>query len=282
MKKVAIIILNYRSSPITKKCIESLNKYETYPFTIFLVNNDPEINITKKYFTSKNMQIINTKKNLGFAKGVNRGITKALKHEYEYIFLLNNDATLKGPVLSRLSQTLIAQPAGIVAPALLFYKGKQKLFDLGGKINPILLRTTHTEVKKITSKVPLQVQYVTGGAMFIKNEVFTKIGIFDERFFLYYEDADFCLRAKKAGFSIFVDPTVTIYHSLSSTIGKGSFLATYNLVKGAILFGRKYAQSPLIRITNTLFVLFQSALFFIKFPHGRKAVLQALREYLVI
>jgi len=134
--KVFIIILHYGSLNITKECIGSILKNETYPFQIILVNNDPSLMLSKKYFSSSKVIIINSGKNLGFAGGVNVGIRIAQKGNAEYIFLLNNDTQIQKPILEKLLSTFLNnENIGIVAPSISFIKNDQKVFDLGGKLN---------------------------------------------------------------------------------------------------------------------------------------------------
>src|SRR5579872_3405430 len=197
--KVFIVILHFGDVAVTKKCIESLYAHETYPFSLIVVDNTGE-KIPKRQFNRKNVTLITNKKNLGFAGGVNGGIAYALSKKAEAIYLLNNDTIIKKPILKMLLQTLQEKTVGIVGPSLRFKKDKQTLFDIGGKINHLFLRTSHQEVKKIKDTTPRVVEYISGCCMVIKKQVFTDAGFFDEKFFLYYEDADFCLRAGKKGY----------------------------------------------------------------------------------
>jgi len=108
---------------------------------------------------------------------------------------------------------LLENPADIVGPVIKFRRQERWIYDFGGKINWWLGRNKHIEnyELRITN---YELDYVSGCAMLVWRRVFEKIGLFDERYFLYFEDADFCLRAKKAGFKIAVEPKSTIIHHL--------------------------------------------------------------------
>ena len=273
--KVAVIILHFGSLETTQTCIASLYKSEKTPFSLIVINNMPEIFLPKN-FTKRKITVINNKKNLGFAGGVNVGIRHALKERADAVLLLNNDTIIKKPFLKQLMNRLSSEEVGIVGPAIRFMKNGQKTFDVGGKINKLFWRTTHNEVLHLTSKEPRYVTYVSGCCMLIKKEVFKKIGLFDDNFFLYYEDADFCLRAKKSGFAITLVPSVVIDHLLSKSAGKMSSVAIRHLLKSAIYFGRKYATTPLQKAANRLFLLVQALLFLRANPKAALAITQAL------
>lgn len=273
--KITIIILHYGIVKVTQKCIKSLLAHETYPFSLLVVNNTGE-KLKKKQFTSKKMTLINTKKNLGFAGGVNVGIAYALSKKADAVCLLNNDTIITKPFLQSLEKVIEGKNVGIVGPSLHFIKNTTSLFDIGGKINNLFLRTSHKEVKKITDTTPKIVEYISGCCMLIKKQIFTSVGFFDEKFFLYYEDADFCLRAKEKGYLTKIVPSVVINHSLSKSAGNMSELAIYHLLRSAILFGNRYAKDPIQKIANRLFILFQSALFFKANPGAASSIARAL------
>ena len=90
--------------------------------------------------------------------------------------------------------------------------------------------------------------------MMIKKDVFKKVGFFDASFFLYYEDADFCLRAKEKGFLTKVNPAFVMYHSLSASVGKMSKLAIYHLLRSGIYFGKKHAKNSLQKVAHKFFI----------------------------
>ena len=147
----------------------------------------------------------NDKVNRGFAKAVNLGIKKALAKKAEAILLLNPDLKITAEQILALSKTA----EDIVGPVLTFDRQGKRIYDFGGRVNFVLGRTTHLE--NIAGKI----DYVSGACMLIKKRVFEKIGLFDQRFFMYLEDVDFCLRAKKAGFTIAINTSVVVEHQIS-------------------------------------------------------------------
>jgi len=228
--KLAIIILNYNGLPYILDCFNSLsriNKPKNLQIEAWLIDNgsvDKSLCQIKKNFPW--VRVFENRKNLGFAKGNNVGLKKALKEKFNYILLLNPDTIVRPDFLTPLIKLLRKDWAtGIAAPVLKDNKG----LALGAKFNPFLGRTKHLRLDiKTGSLCPLEQEIVSGCAMLVRREVLEKIGLLDERFFLYFEDADFCLRARQAGFKIYVHPQSVVEHKISLSL-KGWQKIKYNL-----------------------------------------------------
>lgn len=149
--------------------------------------------------------IDNNKINRGFAKAANLGIKKALAKGADKILLINPDVKITKEQILKLAESGV----DIVSPVLKFDRNGGKVLDYGGKVNFVLGRTSHNENKTGI------IHFVSGACMLISSAVFQKIGLFDENFFMYFEDVDFCLRAKLAGFKIAVDSDVVVEHAIS-------------------------------------------------------------------
>jgi GT2 family glycosyltransferase len=181
-------------------------------------------------------KIINTDRNRGYAGGVNIGITEALKEKKtDYVLILNNDTILPENLFTK----LLKDDHDIVAPVIKFkYRGDWR-FDYGGRIDKWFGRTKHIEKNKLISKKPdndgEDIDYVSGCCMLVSRRVFERIGLYDSKFFFYFEDVDFCIRASNAGFRIEVLTDTTVFHKLSSAIGRWSDKAIlYNLTGNAL------------------------------------------------
>src|SRR5260370_1277201 len=146
--KISIVILHFGNLKTTQLCIQSLYRVEAYPFSLIVVNNTNE-SYTSKDFSRKRIAVINNRKNLGFAGGVNVGIRFAIKQKADFVCLLNNDTLIKKPILSPMLLVLKDEKVGIVGPAIEFKKNNKKLFDVGGKMHTPFFRTSHDEVEKL-------------------------------------------------------------------------------------------------------------------------------------
>lgn len=240
MNRIWVVIVNYNSAKYTQSCLKDLFKQRTKNKIIPLViNNSPTNdlkNIRKKY--SKKVNFISLKKNLGFAKAVNKGIRIALYKKATHILLLNPDVSFPANLIDE----LVKNKEDIVAPLLKFAKGKKTFFDFGGLINWTWGRTHHLESTKRSGVKNTSPDFYTGCCLLIKKEVFGKIGFFDERFFMYFEDVDFCLRAKKAGFKLKQDTAVELIHFLKHDY-ENSFFTKYQILRSNLLFILKYQQN---------------------------------------
>ncbi len=236
--KVFIIILNYNGGKTVLRCLKSVFVSDYPNFELVMVDNnssDGSFELAKNYFTKAHF--IKNEENLGFAAGNNIGIRFALEKMADYIFLLNNDAVVFKNTLSELiksAQRETSKKIGIFSPVI--FKGNSKdIWFAGGKINWLKMRAEH--IIKTTNYELRTVNYITGCAMLIKKNVFKKTGLLDENFFLYYEDADFCLRSKKNGFKSAVVTGAKANHQEKSEENKKN--KTYWLVVSGIYFFRK-------------------------------------------
>jgi len=219
MKSIHVIILNWNGEDDTIECINSLIKQVGVKLNIIVIDNGSKEQSIKKI---KNkfpyLKIIENKKNLGFSGGMNIGIKVALRNEAEYILLINND-TVAEPNLVKNLLANIQGDIGIAGPIIYYYQDPNRIWSVGGKIHPIFTELfIKLEKEKQIPKKPEKRDFITGCAMLIKREVFEKVGVFDERFNpAYYEDLDFCLRVKKAGYKIIVDPNSILWHKVSQS-----------------------------------------------------------------
>lgn len=177
---------------------------------------------------------IKNSENVGFARGMNVGIRFALDHGAEYIWLVNPDTTVAPDTLDTLISLMSRHPhVGMVSP-LITTPSHRHLWFAGGTIDWLRLRGVHTKAR--SRHIPYETGFLSGCAPLIRKTVFQKIGLFDERFFLYYEDADLSLRARRAGFRLVVHPRAPIIHSEESRKNLGK---TYWLVRSGLFFFKK-------------------------------------------
>ena len=201
---------------------------------------------------------VNDTENVGYGDGINRIIQKHLP-AYDYFLILNPDIEIKKGFLSELLKAFTQKKfLGIVGPKILDEKGN--IWSLGGELEKNrysggLLgygRKDHKE-KGLAS-----VDFVSGTAMLVRKEVFEKIGLFAKDYFLYYEDVDFCLRTREAGWDCIINPEAEIIHFASSTTGKDSPLMQYYLSRNHLLLVERFAPirvklRELVRLPKTLY-----------------------------
>ena len=222
--KIWTIIVNYRAENTLGKCLASLRTEK-----VIVVNNSKLQLKTQKDKTK--IKVIQNKRNVGFAKAVNQGMREAINQGAEAVFLLNPDARIISGSLS----DLLKEKAEIVGAVIEDKSG----WDYGGAVDWQWGRTEHRKATRRQSDKATKIDFVSGCAMLIKKAVWKKIGFLDERFFLYYEDVDYCLRAQQAGFKIGLCPQVKVFHQLKK-VEERPWRQNWQLIKSRWLFLRKY------------------------------------------
>lgn len=245
---VSIIIVNWNKRENTIQCLSSLRNI-TYPnFKIVVVDNgstDGSQKAIKENFPE--IELIENKENLGFCIANNIAIKKELKEKPNYILLLNNDTVVEDlnflDILVNYADK--KKGIGIVGPKIYYYKTNIIQFG-GGKINNFIGFAIHmykgVNERNFKIKSPYEVDYVSGACLLIKRDVIEKIGLLDPIYFAYYEETDWCFRAKKAGYKVLLIPETDIWHKkypAKSKFEKLSYKKAYLLARNAVIFGRK-------------------------------------------
>lgn len=248
--KLFILILNYNRPQDTLSCIKSLKKSHLPAQTqIIILNNGP----TRPGLVG--IKTINNHANLGFAAGNNPGIKYALKHQASHIMIVNPDVQVPRhfaiPLLAHFKKD---KKLGLIAPVHR-HRQKNKLFyGLGGQVDWKTGKCTHQNTNKINFSQLKYCQFVSFACVLIKKQVFEKAGYLDERYFMYLEDVDFCLTAKKAGFKVALDPKVIIDHKTSSSFSDPRQKLKYSFVSQLKLINKWLPLSK--RIQPILYTLF--------------------------
>ncbi len=242
MEKVAVVILNFKVAGYTLKAVESVLKSTHKSIEIIVVDNNSKDDIKTRLEKYPKVKFIQSGDNLGYAGGNNVGINAALKTDAEYIFILNPDATVTEETISMLLKGMKEHQADVANPKIYFADSNNLWF--GGKVfdkaNVLSSHQGVNEKDKGQYDKPTKLEDVTGAALMVKRQVFEKIGLFDEKFFMYYEDLDFATRTLKAGFKIMYLPKAIVYHANAKSAGLGSPLQDYFITRNRMLYGRKY------------------------------------------
>jgi GT2 family glycosyltransferase len=225
--KIFVILLNWNGKKDTIECLASLEKIESPSFyTVVVDNGSTDGSIAAIRSAYPKVPITETKENLGFAGGNNVAIEWALEKGADWIFLLNNDTVVDPSVLKELLKASSEEPKPKVLGAKIYrYSDPTRIDHLGGRWNPQLAEFeslgSGTLDDGISYNKMEKVDYACGAALFIHRSVFEKIGLLEPRFFLFWEETDFCMRAKRAGFDTWTAPQAKIWHKVSSSFTGG-------------------------------------------------------------
>ncbi len=266
--KISVIVVNWNRKNDTLETLHSIREHEPGDFTLetIVVDNgsdDGSKEAIKKFSQTSGRdgfsvaQIVN-KENLGFCEANNAGIKLALNRGTDYLVLLNNDTVIDKnifknfmSVAGRNKKIGAISPKIYFAPGFEFHKERYAKTDLGKVIWAAggdidwnnVYATNHgvDEIDKGQFDQSREIAFGTGACLFLPAEVIKRVGFLDEKLFAYFEDADLCLRIKKAGWKILYSPKAYLWHKVSQTSGIGSEQNDYFITRNRMLFGLKYA-----------------------------------------
>ena len=256
---IDIIIVNYQSTACLLKCIESIYTHiGNIPISIYVQDNasDDNPDIIKKQFPK--VHFSRNLRNIGFAAAVNNALKISKK---PYAVLLNPDTIIKDNFFNSVLEYMEMHPdVGILGPKIFDDDGTVQgsarsfptpLTSLFGRKSPLTRifpnnSITASNILTINSdgKSPIEVDWVSGACMVIRRDAVDKVGLLDERFFMYWEDADWCKRMKAGGWKVVYFPKAEISHSVGKSSNSRPLLSICNFHISSYLLFSKYAQRP--------------------------------------
>ena len=252
-QKVSIIIINYNGADDTLECLDSLSKIDYPDYEIILVDNassDASFTLNEVHKNFPAVKILAFPRNFGFAGGNNAGIKDALDGGARYALLLNNDTTVASDFLSQMVKAAKSdRNIGIVGAKIYYFAEKNRIW-YNGSIFSWINGGRHIQDDAIDEnpgdKEIRNTEYVTGCALLIKKEVVEKIGLLCEDFFMYYEDIEWSLRARGAGYKTVVAPAAHIWHKVSRSASKmGAPVIHYYNIRNTLILTKAHAPAPI-------------------------------------
>jgi GT2 family glycosyltransferase len=249
---VFIVVLNRHGRDYTLECLRSLEavSYSNW-FAIVIDNGCRDFSAAELAERFPRSHYLRTERNLGFTGGVNLGIQHAMALGAEYVFLLNNDTRVDPDAITQLIRVARSDPSiGIVGAKLLQLDAPDHLESAGvrvdvawGRVYQIGFGERDAGQYDSTADV-----VVSGAAMLLSRAACDRLGDFDERYFLYLEDIDFCLRARRAGFRVVLAPRARVYHKGKGvSAGGNSPLILYYTTRNHLMLMRTYGDGGRLR-----------------------------------
>jgi GT2 family glycosyltransferase len=282
MKEIAIAVVNYGNPKDTLELIDSFSKFwKEDNFDLYITDNfsndqnfeflieslQAEESESSDIYTFAKGFIIRNPANSGFAAGTNLSIRIAIgKDEYQYYWILNNDTLIMEDTELAVSRALTSGLKGIIGSTII-YLDSNRIQCLGGAtFKEILLVGSHVgeglTVEESQKIHPIEkIDYISGAFMLVHREVIEKVGLLEERFFLYFEEIDYCRRASLSGYKLKWDREIKIIHKEGSSINgsrygrKKSYISEYHSMRSSIIFVLKWHKKDyFFRIAARLFL----------------------------
>jgi GT2 family glycosyltransferase len=240
--RIAIILVNWNAAQYTIECLASLQKLDYPNFETILIDNgsvDHSPTIIRQAFPG--IMLLEMGENLGFVEGNNVGIREAQRRGAELVLLLNNDTEVDPDCLSRMVDVIQSDTKiGIVGPTIYYHSLPDTIWSAGGEI---IWRAGLTRMMNLGEKdygqlgtQPRKVDFVTGCALLIKMTAIQEAGLLDQRFFAYFEEAEWCVRVNRAGYQIMHIPDAKIWHKISLEAREASPMVHYYMIRNRLLF----------------------------------------------
>lgn len=250
--KLAIITVNYNNYPVTEELLDSLKIQDDRNFRVYLV----DVSTKRRTLSYPSYVTTLTRPNKGYSYGVNEGTKQAIRDGYSLLVEINNDTEVAKDFVSAVKKSLIHHPDSIIGPKIYYYPGYEYhptakkslgkiLWFAGGKIDWKNVFTKHRGVDEVDTgqyNTAQKTSFLSGCCIAYTAQAFQMIGDWDESYFMYYEDADWSMRARAKGVSCIYDPSIVIWHKNGqSTGGSGSTFHTKYQERNRFKFGLKYA-----------------------------------------
>jgi GT2 family glycosyltransferase len=243
---VAIVVLNWNGRDLTLDCLQSLAGLDypglVVPIVVDNGSSDGSAGAVKAHFPD--VTLIELDENLGYAEGNNVGVRHAMEQDIDYVCVLNNDTKLDPACLRELvAEAESAPDIGMVGPKMYFEEPRDMVFAAGsyvdwdrGRLVQRGIWQRECEVGPIYHDRATDVDFIIGCCVLIKRVVIETVGLLDARYYLNFEDVDWCIRARTASFRVRYTPRAILWHRVSASLGLASPRNTYYMTRNSLLF----------------------------------------------
>ena len=240
--RVVIIVLNWNGMGVTLDCLVSVKGLDYPNYEVVVVDNgSTDGSVEKVRMQFPGALLIENGQNLGFTGGNNVGLRYALSRGADYALLLNNDTEVAPDLLSHLVGAAEDNRAvGIAGPTIYYHQQGDRIWTSGGAIDWRRGETSMLGQNEVDSgqfgSAPRGVDFVTGCALLVSRTVMEQVGLLDERFFAYYEEAEWCVRAGRVGLKVVHVPAAKVWHKIPMDARDSSPFVHYYMTRNRLLF----------------------------------------------
>ena len=257
--RTLVVILNWQQPALTEACVHAVQALKTPGVDILLVDNgSTDGSVAYLTETFPGIQLIALPENRGFAVGANAGLQHALQAGFDYALLLNNDAFPAPDMLDRLLAAA-SEDVALLSPKIYYDDARNVIWFAGARQHKRLLEMRDSGLNAPDSAAwneTRDVDYVLGTGLLVNLGAVRVVGWLDERFFMYYEDLDWSIRLREAGFRLRLVADAHLFHRVStSSGGLDSPMQKYHLARSSVIFFRRHARKG----TPALIILYRAA-----------------------
>ncbi len=265
--KVGIVVVNYNGLEYSNECIKSLLEIDYPNYTIIFIDNgstDGSGEAIRKQFENR-IVYLTLPNNLGVTGGNNLGIDYALENNFDYILFLNNDTTVEKTFLSKMVRSSTPDGQALIVPKIICYYDQKRLDHwIGPEFNwwtakPRGFKIYPYDHSNLNIKISIKVASTC--CLLVPRQLINNIGKMDEKYFMYLDDADFTIRAVRAGYQMIYEPEAIIYHKCNMTTRnkQSSFFQHYLISRNYFYFYQKLCRNNFIKyyfLTKQITLLF--------------------------
>jgi GT2 family glycosyltransferase len=252
---VQVVVLNWNKEAETRQCVGALQLQTFAPLKIIVVDNGSTESLAEPLSAFPNPpRLIVNKRNLGFTGGVNAGISAALADGADYIWLLNNDTKPEPDAIARLVSAMRRDPrVGLASPVITNGDAGNRIEFCGGLFDPADMTfgtTNRLETYRHWAKATPDRMWLVGTALLLSRIMVERVGLFDTRFFAYWEDNDYSIRSVQAGFRSLVVPEAIVEHRSGDAVHLPCSKPPhyfYYMARNEILFRRKHPSEKRLK-----------------------------------
>lgn len=259
-----VILVNYNGAEDTIECIRSLQATKMDNMRILIVDNASKEQDKEQLQTvlDDKVECLFLPENLGFGVANNKGVAYAISKDAEYLLLLNNDTIVSQDLFCVFHDR--ADKNRVLVPAIYYYDCPSEFWYAGGEIS----RWKGTSVHRTKASPEGQVGFATGCCVFLHRSIVERYGLFDENYFMYYEDTDFSIKMQQHGFPIYYIPSARVWHKVGRSSGKITGFQEYYIQRNRLYIISKYRKYFFWQLAMVYFLCTRSVMIFLRLLKG--------------
>lgn len=281
-----IIILNWNNFDATQRCISSLRMGN---IKIYLADNGSTDGSKEKlwemYGKKDQIELIDNKKNLGFAAGCNRPLEMAYIEGHKYLVLLNNDCIIEDQdVFERVERRFLSEHAiGIVGGKIMFWPETDKIWSTGGHISYLgaEVHVGHGQLDNEALNGIFERQFISGAFMCIKRDVISRIGLLPDAYFFGKEEWEFSTMAIRSNFKLVYDSSIVVFHEASSSHEWTDPFYVYNGNLSKIIYKRRNYSTPEFFLWFTMYIIYVFMFLGIRYETSKTKFVQGVSPKII-